>query len=155
MWKITHWVQHHSRQSCQELFSLMKNSPQSKYFTLAPLLMLATNMRFTTSWEILKSCLLRRGVDTNGENDENDGDWWWYYVCGRGGGHKERILLLETSNPGFVQEKTLQQLAKTRGNTSETRVLLPRQINNQLHHLNDPLDFNSNDRRQKRRVSNI
>ena len=32
----------------------------------------------TTSWEILKSCPLQRGADSNGEKDDNYGDWWWW-----------------------------------------------------------------------------
>ena len=104
---------------------------------------------FTTSWEILKSCRLQRGAGTIIGivcDDDNDNETMTMMMRVTGmyetGRHKERILLL-CRPPPLVLCKTL-QLAKTLGNTSETRVVLQLKNNNKLQYYNVTLDSNSN-----------
>ena len=99
---------------------------------------------FTTSWEILKSCPLQRGADTHGGDDDNDDDGDWWTTSGGimlGGGY----CFCRPPAP-VLCKKTLQQLAKTCGNTSDTQVFLPWENNNHLGHFNAPLDSNLNNR---------
>ena len=115
---------------------------------------------FTTSWEVLKSCPLRRGVDTNGENDENDGDWWLYYVCERGSGTgigggfmyvrggrtQGEDIASGDLQPRFCAREDFATIGKNPREHFRNTSFASVENNNQLHHLNDPLDSNSNDR---------